>query len=863
LRKRKMKIVKSKKTAIAIALMLILSIAIPLVDLHAANAQSSSQLTSYVYIDVAPNPIGSGQTTSITLWSGTPLPTATLQNDVRRHNYTLTITKPDGSIINQNWPVVVDSTGIQFYQYTPDQVGNYTIKFDYGGQIYTWNDTAAQRVWTGYQIQPSTTTITLTVQQDPLPAPIGSYPFPTEYWTRPIEGQNTFWYTIASHWLGGAQFGTFNQGGNNVWQQDGIAPNSSHIMWTKPIEFGGVVGGNQTGTIPGEDYYSGGSYESRFVNAIIMNGYLYFRMPLSNAGTSGLYVCLDLTTGQTIWQNSNISPTFGQLLAYESPNQHGVIPSGYLWQTSGTTWIAYNGFDGSWLFNITGVPSGTNVYDSSGETLRYVLSYSTASHSGSLALWNSTLAMMLATTGTYANESVRNVGLIIDGSKAYSWNVTIPALNGISTPSIVTVLPGDMILGQCSGFSAGGATTVSNPATPDPYTFWAISDKLQSRGQLRWIRNYTAPQGNVTIKLASADPVNRVWTLNEYDTMQYRGYSLDTGELLWTTAITQIPDMQFFQQRELSAYGNFYVSGYGGEIFCFSGNNGTLLWTYNEPSSGLQTPWGKLPIFIAAIADGKIYAETNEHSPNGIYYKGETVYCIDAFSGKEIWNVTSMAGISGGAGNPIAYVADGYLVYYNYYDNQIYSIGKGPSQLTVTAPDTAAPLGTPLVIRGTVTDIAAGTKQNEQAARFPNGVPAVSDASMGSWMAYVYMQKPKPTNATGVPVSIDVIDSNGNYRNIGTTTSDSSGTFTFAWAPDITGSYTVIASFAGSNSYYGSSAETSFYATAAPAATAAPTPTPASMADLYFLPLSIGMIIVIVIVVALLALVLLMLRKRP
>jgi hypothetical protein len=128
-------------------------------------------------------------------------------------------------------------------------------------------------------------------------------------------------------------------------------------------------------------------------------------------------------------------------------------------------------------------------------------------------------------------------------------------------------------------------------------------------------------------------------------------------------------------------------------------------------------------------------------------------------------------------------------------------------------------------------------------------------------MAYVYMQKPRPTNATGVPVSIDVIDSNGNYRNIGTTTSDASGMFTLTWMPDIPGNYTVIATFAGSDSYWGSSSETSFVTTAAPAATAAPTPTPTSVADMYFVPAVAAIIIVIIIVGAVLAL--LMLRKRP
>ncbi len=92
---------------------------------------------------------------------------------------------------------------------------------------------------------------------------------------------------------------------------------------------------------------------------------------------------------------------------------------------------------------------------------------------------------------------------------------------------------------------------------------------------------------------------------------------------------------------------------------------------------------------------------------------------------------------------------------------------------------------------------------------------------MSQWMEYVYMQKPMPTNVTGVPVTLSVIDSNGNNRQIGTTTTDSSGTFASTWTPDIPGNYTVIATFAGSQSYYGSNAETHFYASS-PAPTASP-----------------------------------------
>ena len=122
-------------------------------------------------------------------------------------------------------------------------------------------------------------------------------------------------------------------------------------------------------------------------------------------------------------------------------------------------------------------------------------------------------------------------------------------------------------------------------------------------------------------------------------------------------------------------------------------------------------------------------------------------------------------------------IADGYMAYLNLYDKQIYVVGKGPSATTVSASPKVSTYGSSVVIEGTITDISAGTKQNEQAARFPNGVPAVSDASQSAWMEYVYMQKPRPMDTTGVPITLSVVDSNGNYSDIGTTTSDADGFF--------------------------------------------------------------------------------------
>ena len=203
--------------------------------------------------------------------------------------------------------------------------------------------------------------------------------------------------------------------------------------------------------------------------------------------------------------------------------------------------------------------------------------------------------------------------------------------------------------------------------------------------------------------------------------------------------------------------------------------------------------------------------------------------------------------------------ADGFFVFLNCYDMRVYSVGKGPSAMTVEAPMSSFDLGRSVIIRGTVTDISAGTKQDEQAARFPNGVPAMSDESQGRWMEYVYMQKPKPTNATGVKVSIDVVDQNGNYRNIGTTTSDSSGMFSYTWKPDIEGTYNVVATFAGSESYWPSHAETSFVVDPSPA-TASPYPEIVlPPTEMYLMGATAAIIVAIAIVGVLLAL---MLRKR-
>ena len=108
-------------------------------------------------------------------------------------------------------------------------------------------------------------------------------------------------------------------------------------------------------------------------------------------------------------------------------------------------------------------------------------------------------------------------------------------------------------------------------------------------------------------------------------------------------------------------------------------------------------------------------------------------------------------------------------------------------------------------------------------------VPAISEADMSPWMAYLYEQQQKPANAKGVPVTLTAIDPNGNTQDIGTVTSDSNGNYGIMWTPPVEGQYKIIATFEGTASYGGSDATTYLgVGLAAPAAspTVAPTTEP-------------------------------------
>ena len=892
-----MKIAKNKTLAIAITILLaFLMMLIPNASAHTPPWK----IPTYAYVQCDLNPVGVNQTTRIDMWLDVTFDSADLINNYRFQNYVITITAPDGTITKQTFDTVADPTSNQGYMFTPTQAGTYILNFTFPGQTITTSNGNPTSAYINDTYLASSASTTLTVQEAPLPTPYAGAPLPTRYWTRPIYGENTLWYTISSNWLGPAGFGLAVVGYGSDFPGDAVGPQTSHIMWTKPIQSGGVVGGNNF-QIKGDTYEQGSAYLDRFQDPIIMDGMLYYTEPIGFAATPypiapdiypahtypyGPTDCVDLTTGKLIWSSTEIpAPSFGIIYDVQDPNQHGVMqPILIAIDPSTGAWDAFDGYTGDSMFNVTNVPSGPTAIGSNGEYLIYVLTNAGTPTNPQyyLGQWNSsnlwTGQLNHINGANPENYFPTTLPPITDGSNPamYDWNVSIPSLNtATTTPTALAAFSNNMLICENGSFPAGFAqpSLYSFTPTENPYTYFAINlnPSKGAIGSILWRQTVQPPTGNLTVWFIGADPTADAGTgvFFEYhlETMQWVGYSMATGKEIWGPVGNE-SSLSYYNNDQITdgrmaqcAYGNLYTTGYGGIVYCYNLTNGDLLWTYgnggadNSTNSNLLYP-GVYPTFMSAIGNGILYLVTAHHTFETPLYKGALMRAINATTGKEIWTLSSIQSEISQVG-----IADGYAAFFNGYDNSVYCVGRGPSATTVSVPHAGLSFGQPVVISGTVMDISAGTKQTEQAADFPNGVPCASDASMTAWMGYVYQQQPEPTDFAGVPVTISVTDSNNNHYVIGTATTDASGFYHLTWTPIIPSNFTVYATFAGTNAYWPSSAEDEFTVMQAP--TTAPTASPPTgLASTGSLELGIAAVIIIMVIcVAVLAV--LILRKRP
>ena len=828
-----------------------------------ANAHTPPiTVPTWAYLSVMPNPIGVGQEAFVNFWIDKAPPTAATVYGDRWGNFTVTVTKPDGTTQKMG-PYTSDDTGGSHDTYTPDQLGNYTFQFTFGGQTLAGDNpppSGNNNVMIGDYYAPSTSEkVTLVVQQASIPSePVA--PLPIGYWQRPIYAENLDWYQLGGNWLGLAPVGftrvTGEYSASGNFNPYTTAPTTSHILWTKELAPGGIIGGEFGGDQFGSAYYSTSQYEPKF-GGIIINGVLYYQLlPGASTNPAGWEAC-DLRTGQELWFANTTEPLLcGQVLKYNSPNQFGGLS--YLWTTqttmkpnTGTTYGMYDAMTGNYILSIVNGTSFKLTEDDFGNLIGYYVNSSTANayHAPTLNMWNSTECIIDGT----------------NGQAAWQWrptqNAQIPFSLGIEWSKPIVTTMNDQPIDPALSLTLVGSGVVLMVSTPT-----ALTDNRGTwQPGWRWIAGYSAATGELLwgpmnetevpyVRLDTQGISEGMWFEFDHENLVWTGHDANTGKLLWTSEPYSSPPWAYFiNYASIVAYGMLYACDFGGQVHAYNITNGQLVWQYSTGSSGYSTPYGIWPlVHVEAVAGGEVFL-SGGHTYSPPLFLGAKVYALNATTGDEVWSVSSFDDSNGAS----AAIADGIFLKPNAYDNRLYSFGQGLTAVTVSAPNVAVPMGAQVVITGTVTDQSAGQTCLGIPAK---GTPAISDESMSAWMEYLYMQQPKPDNATGVPVTLSVLDSNGNFRAIGTTTSNTDGTFSYVWAPDITGKYTLTATFAGSGAYYGSSASTAFYAGESPT----PAPTQAavtSMADQYFVPAIAGLFVLIIIVLALS--VLSMLRKRP
>jgi hypothetical protein len=834
-----------KQTGITVALILLLAFSAFIAIAPTINAHTPPwTVPTWTYIVPYNNVIGVGQQEKFIFWLGVSPPPTASGAFGDRWTFTIEITKPDGTKDNLG-PLTSDPVGGGYTFYTPSQIGNYSAIAKFPGKVITgiplqpnWGPSSSGYASLNDTYSPSTSDpITFTVTQAPIQL-WPEAPLPTQFWTRPINGANQNWWSLAANWLGGAAQNV----GPTASFAYGTAPESAHIMWTTPAFAGGVMDAR----FGSRDYVTS-HYEGLSFSPLILNGRIYFNA--INPEMKEGYYCIDLYTGKQLYFYNTTGPVngagggfdahggitqqqlaFAQILAVDLPNQMGGYP--YLWSTTSATpntWMMYDAYTGNYICSINNIPTwatggagpfgaagGTAVYGNDGSILRYNLVNvgNTTSPKYYLQMWNTTQAIWWTGTqqqyqnGDYSGFSGNNyyswrpfLNYTFDGSHGYSINASIPAVQG----SIRAVREDLYVIGGTAGSNNENGVVQGN--------LWALNlnSAKGAIGSLLWNMTFTPPSsaGNKTISMGPVDPEDGVFTFSCVQTKQLWGYSLATGQQIWGPTAPEDP-MKYYGMPTNIYQGMLIVSTYlcGGSVYSYNITTGKLLWTYEPTQIGYESPYGDFPAQLACIVDGKIFIYSSPLWRTDPLWRGSYLRCINASNGVELWKVLHYGS---------AVSADGFLVGLNYYDNQIYCYGKGPSATTVTVQNDVISRGHSTLIKGMVTDQSPGAKDT----------PAIADASMEAWMEHVYEQQGTPTNATGVKVHLTAIDPNGNFQDIGNATSDLNGLYSIMWTPPVEGKYTIKATFEGSNSYYGSEAETAIgvEALASPNIITTPAPT--------------------------------------
>lgn len=594
---------------------------------------------TFAMLSLRPYPaVGIHQQLLINAWVTPPPPTA--YSNYR--GYKFTIKSPTG----RTWVFTMDSEtpGTVWFDWYPDELGNWTITFEYPGD------------WLN---QPCSVTRTVKVQEQPI-FYIEDTPLPSTAWSFPINIFNREWRNIAGNW-----FQIYYNASAGSWNPYTVAPKSAHVLWKLgPVSgLGGFIGSPYpiyvSEELAGVGAGAGvGTYAATLPNIrTVMAGRGYY--------TAGGYIyCVDMFTGKLLWTRPGTFSVGGI---------RDRMPVLYSFPTSvGGRFIIYNGLDGSVVLNVTGLPS--TFFDG-----RYAYYCISGTFNDAEGTWVGGRVVKWDTAGTATDYRTRIV-----------WNVSFPAASLTTSHALIynglliarnfkvtTIFTQEILALNLTDGSLAYRTEIMDRSDPNT-----------------WIYRQGPAIGSGFGLVYFAGTAYDDWH------SVYFAFNASTGKLKWVCKIPEeyYPWSNFFAYMpQACAYGRIYVLSYAG-VFALNATNGEILWHYSAGNSGMETPYNTWPFGSVGpvIGGGVVFAPNTEHSPT-LYYRGMRLHAIDAFTGERIWTIL-------GYHTPTA-IAYGILISNDAASATTYAFGKGETKTTISVSSKVTSVGSAVLIEGHVLDL--------------------------------------------------------------------------------------------------------------------------------------------------------------
>jgi len=356
-----------------------------------------------------------------------------------------------------------------------------------------------------------------------------------------------------------------------------------------------------------------------------------------NEADAGYFNCYDLKTGAlkyrsdgTISHLYTYRPQY-QTLAQDSGEAGAIQPLIVDTSTSGQWKLRSTWNNGIVLRTITNVPSGITTKWQDMSTEVYMFQRNN---------WNTTRPMQ------WAQYNV----IKWDMAKVTNNNWLTGVVWNVSARQGSEFLPGD---GRRSGFLRfDGANVVILCAQME--NRWIAYD--MTTGNVLWKRETDWIPTNL-FSAGYNGPIV-AWDAAIHS---YRAINPKTGADMWTSDPIGSGDWKgtpiYYQYN--FANGNMYLSGYDGYVTSFSLATGKINWKTQVTGESSETVFNTEP-FAAnnnnAGADGKLYYATGILYANQPLSRFHNIFCVDAITGKVVWQMPFTGGQSGMA------IAGGYLL---------------------------------------------------------------------------------------------------------------------------------------------------------------------------------------------------------